>query len=165
MALAHPGPLVRLRLVLSCDTARAFKRVLAAARRHPKLVQMFRLDEAGVPEWAALLALLGDFVTTWDVDMAGRRPSAQRIYSRDGWRCMAPGCTSRRNLEMHHVVYHSRGGQDSPSNLVCLCRFHHQMGEHGGLARVRGTAPLGLVWQLGREGCGGTFRNELRLTV
>jgi len=165
MALAHPGPLVQLRLVLRGDTAKAFKSVLAAARRHPKLVQMFRLDEAGVPEWAALLALLGDFVTTWDVDMAGRRPSAQHIYSRDGWRCMAPGCTSRRNLEMHHVVYRSQGGQNHPANLVCLCRFHHQMGEHGDLARVRGTAPLGLVWRLGREGCGGTFRNERRLTV
>jgi hypothetical protein len=86
MAMARPGPRVRLRLVLRRDTARAFKNVLAAAQRHPKLVQMFRLDEAGVPVWAALLALLGDFVTTWDIDMAGRRPSAQRSYSRDGWR-------------------------------------------------------------------------------
>jgi hypothetical protein len=61
-------------------------------------------------------------------------------------------------------VYRSQGGQDSPENLVSLCRFHHQMGEHGGLARVRGEAPLGLAWRLGQEGCGGKFRNELRLT-
>jgi hypothetical protein len=28
---------------------------------------------------------------------------------------------------------------------------------------VRGQAPLGLEWWLGREGRGGRFRNELRL--
>lgn len=163
MALASETPLVRLRLVLPGHTASAFKDVLAAARRHPRLVQMFVLDNSDVPEWAALLAILGDFVTTWDIDLAGRRPSAQRIYSRDGWRCMAPGCSSRRNLETHHVVYRSQGGTDDPRNLLCLCRFHHQLGEHGVLAKVRGEAPLGLAWRLGREGCGGKFRNELRL--
>ncbi|TDI30845.1 MAG: hypothetical protein E2P03_08505, partial [Acidobacteria bacterium] len=116
-----------------------------------------------VPVWAALLALLQDFIETWDVDVAGRRPSSQRIYIRDGWRCMAPGCSSRRNLEVHHIVYRSQGGDDRPGNRVCLCRFHHQMGEHGLLARVRGEAPLGLTWRLGRVGCGGLFCNEMRL--
>jgi len=126
--------------------------------------QTFPADNGTVPVWVALLALLQEFTDTWDVDVSGRRPSAQRIYNRDGWRCMAPGCTSRRNLEVHHIVYRSQGGDDRPGNLACLCRFHHQMGEHGLLARVRGEAPLGLWWRLGRQACGGTFRNELRLT-
>ncbi|TDI47393.1 MAG: HNH endonuclease [Acidobacteria bacterium] len=125
--------------------------------------QTISTDRDGVPAWVALLAILQEFIETWDVDVSGRRPSAQLIYNRDGWRCMAPGCTSRRNLEVHHVVYRSRGGHDQPENLICLCRFHHQMGEHGMLARVRGEGPLGLVWQLGREGRGGTYKNELRL--
>ena len=165
MALACPGPLVPLRLTLPARTVLDLRQVLAAARRQGNLVQMFSSRGGDVPEWAALLALLGDFVVTWDVDLAGRRPSVQRIYVRDGWRCMAPGCTSRRNLETHHIVYRSQGGSDADENLVCLCRFHHQMGEHGGLARVRGVAPLGLVWELGRDACGGRFRNELHLTT
>ena len=153
-----------LRLSLPDGTADDLRATLTADRRQPQLDQMFSRGNTGVPEWAALLALLGEFVATWDVDVAARRPSSQRIHIRDGWRCMAPGCTSRRNLETHHVVYRSQGGGDGQENLVCLCRFHHQMGEHGVLARVRGVAPLGLVWEMGKNGIGGRFRNEMRLT-
>jgi hypothetical protein len=163
LALAAPAPLLALRLILRRETAAAFRRVLAAARRDAVLVQTFAAAGGFVPEWAALLVLLQEFIETWDVDLAGRRPSAQRIYNRDGWRCMAPGCTSRRNLEIHHVMYRSQGGDHRPGNLICLCRFHHQMGEHGLLAKVRGAAPLGLVWRLGQDGRGGRYRNELRL--
>ncbi len=111
-----------------------------------------------------MLALLEDFVDTWDDAAAAPRRRAEEIYSRDGWRCSAPGCTSRRNLEDHHVVYRSRGGdRKAAGNRVCLCRFHHQQGEHGGCASVRGQAPLGLIWRLGVEEVGSWFRNERRL--
>ena len=161
---------------LNCFVTVVEQQALAAASRHPQLVDEFQAGSSNLslvptfgaagdraPEWAALLALLLEFVETWDVDMAGRKPRAQRIYSRDGWRCMAPGCTSRRNLEVHHVVYRSQGGTNKDENLSCLCRFHHQMGEHGWLAQVRGEAPLGLLWSLGRGGRGGRFKNELRV--
>jgi len=163
MAMAAPGPLLPLRLKLRPETAANLRQALAAICRDPRLVQTFGGTSGKVPEWVGLLALLEEFIETWDVDLAGRRPSAQRIYVRDGWRCMAPGCTSRKNLEVHHVVYRSQDGADRDENLVCLCRFHHQMGEHGLLARVQGEAPLGLVWSLGRNGCGGRFKNESRL--
>jgi len=116
-----------------------------------------------VPAWVGLLALLEDFVDTWDD--AGGMPQrrAQSVYVRDGWRCAAPGCTSRRNLEDHHVQYRSRGGERRGlSNRICLCRFHHARGEHGGLASCRGAAPLDLLWRLGRADVGEWFRNERR---
>lgn len=117
------------------------------------------------PAWVGLLALLEDYVDTWDRPEAGPRRPADEVYSRDGWRCSAPGCTSRRNLEDHHVLYRSRGGDaEDPGNRTCLCRFHHARGEHGGLARVRGVAPLQLVWRLGREDVGEWFRNERRVS-
>ncbi len=77
--------------------------------------------------------------------------------------CVAPGCTSRRHLDRHHVVYQSHGGGHEGSNRCTGCRFHHLRGEHQGLASVRGKAPLDLVWKLGRGGIGGTFRNERRV--
>jgi hypothetical protein len=46
--------------------------------------------------------------------------------------------------------YRSRGGGHGLVNRVTLCRFHHRRGEHGGLMSVRGEAPLGLIWRLGR---------------
>jgi hypothetical protein len=108
--------------------------------------------------------MLEDFVETWDLPGASPRRRADEIYSREGWRCFAPGCTSRRNLEDHHLEYRSRGGDvKSPANEMCLCGFHHRRGEHGVLARCRGQAPLGVLWRLGRKDVGVWFRNERRL--
>lgn len=117
-----------------------------------------------LPEWIGLLALVEEFVATWDDPKGHPRRHGDEIYIRDGWRCMAPGCTSRKNLEDHHIIYRSRGGSDDLWNRVTLCRFHHQQGEHGGLMRCRGKAPLGLIWSLGASGVGGNFRNERRLS-
>jgi hypothetical protein len=113
-----------------------------------------------LPAWAGLLGLLEEFVSTWDPPARGRRRPGEAIYARDGWRCTAPGCTSRRHLEDHHLVYRSQGGSHDESNRICLCRFHHQRGEHGVLATCRGEAPLDVVWTLGRDAVGGTYRNE-----
>jgi len=66
-------------------------------------------------------------------------------------------------MRLFRRVTRSRGGTDDLSNRTCLCRFHHQRGEHGGLlAWRRGAAPLGLWWRMGRDGIGGRFRNERR---
>ena len=116
-----------------------------------------------VPAWVGLLALLEEFVLTWDAADGARRRPGDRIFIRDGWRCAAPGCTSRRNLEVHHVVYRSRRGGEDDTNQSCLCRFHHQRGEHGGLASCSGTAPLGLLWRLGRRELGRWYRNDRRI--
>jgi hypothetical protein len=112
-----------------------------------------------------LLALLEEFVQTWDRQQRSANPARDAIYIRDGWRCSAPGCTSRRNLEVHHVVYRSQGGSDALLNRLCLCRFHHQLGEHGELASCSGSAPLAITWRLGRAAIGGRYRNERRIEV
>ena len=110
----------------------------------------FSIRGLPVPSWVGLLSLLEEFIWTWDDPDAAPKRRSDAVYNRDGWRCMAPGCTSRSNLEDHHVIYRSRGGSDGLSNRVCICRFYHKMGEHGHLASCRGTAPLGLNWSLGR---------------
>ena len=75
----------------------------------------------------------------------------------------APGCTSRANLESHHIRYRSGGGGHEETNQVCLCRFHHQRGAHAGQLRVFGQAPDDLTWQLGRPDLAITYRNGLRI--
>ena len=103
--------------------------------------------------------MLEEFVETWDV---GERPPGRRreLFARAGYRCEAPGCTSRASLHGHHVTFRSQGGGEELSNKGVLCAFHHLRGIHDGLASCRGDAPLGLTWTLGREGAGGTFTNE-----
>jgi len=184
-AAASRGSDVFLRLRLPDDLATAFLGALEAARRALErrvaevpwdsdwpepdptgsmlAAREFFVRCRRTPAWVGLLALLEDFVATWDADAAPKRRAGQAVFVRGGWRCEAPGCTSRRNLEDHHVAYRSRGGGDVMSNRLALCRFHHQRGEHGGLASCRGRAPLGVRWTLGRAGSGGSFRNEIRV--
>ena len=137
----------------------------AAARPSWIAARTFSIRARRIPAWVGLLALLEEFVHTWDRQHRSTNPARDAIYIRDGWRCSAPGCTSRRNLEDHHVVYRSQGGSDALLNRLCLCRFHHQLGEHGELASCRGSAPLAITWRLGRAAIGGRYRNERRIEV
>jgi len=71
------------------------------------------------------------------------------VIERDGYRCAVPGCTSRRNLQDHHIRFRSACGSDAPENRITLCAFHHQRGLHAGLLRIQGRAPDGLLFELG----------------
>jgi len=97
------------------------------------------------------------------VSPAAPKRHGDPVYSRAGWRCTAPGCTSRKNLDDHHVIYRSRRGPDSLDNRDCICRFHHYRGEHGELASCRGKAPLGILWRLGKKDLAVWYRNERRV--
>jgi 5-methylcytosine-specific restriction endonuclease McrA len=47
-----------------------------------------------------------------------------QAMKRAGNRCEHRGCTSPA-VEVHHIVPLSRGGRNALSNLMCLCRGHH----------------------------------------
>ncbi len=92
--------------------------------------------------------LLDGALLTWTL----REPRARRpdpVVERDGYLCAVPGCTSRRNLHDHHIVFRSACGSDAPENRTTLCAFHHQRGLHAGLLRIRGRAPGELLFELG----------------
>ena len=151
LAAERSHDVVPLLLVLPFSRAADFLGALGAASRN---VQTFSADvDSFDARWLGLVALLTSYAAVHD-EHRGRAG----IYARDGWRCMAPGCTAHANLEDHHVQYRSRDGDDSPENRVTLCRYHHQRGEHGGTMRVHGRAPLDLEFTLG----GQTYRNERR---
>jgi len=71
------------------------------------------------------------------------------IFARDGWRCAVPACTSRRHLHDHHLLFRSRGGENTRDNRVAICAAHHLHGIHAGRVRAWGTAPDGITWELG----------------
>jgi len=56
----------------------------------------------------------------------------KKVYARDGYRCRY--CGSTENLEIDHILLHSRGGSDAGNNLQTLCRacnrkrYHHRSG-------------------------------------
>ena len=85
---------------------------------------------------------------------ARRAKREYAIFERDGWRCSVPGCTSRRNLQAHHIVFRSAGGRDESENLTTLCAFHHLRGVHAGAVRITGRAPRRLCFELGTREAG-----------
>lgn len=102
-------------------------------------------------EWQAAIVLLGSAARIWEAqrDPNAARTLRGRILTRDRRRCVAPGCTRRRMLEVHHGVFRSRGGRSTASNLMTLCHGHHRHVLHQGCARQRGIAPQSLTWELG----------------
>jgi hypothetical protein len=145
----HKGPLetVRIQLRAPCEVARLFRAVLCTVRRAVER-QTGRLPSEG----EGFEAMLDHALASWGADDAwlkGRIRSHYRVFERDGWRCTVPGCTSRRNLQAHHIVFRSAGGDDSEANQTTLCAFHHQRGVHGGTLRVTGSAPGALHFELG----------------
>jgi hypothetical protein len=114
------------------------------------VVALFReaLDafaEPGAPRWSALEGVLQHVIAYWESTPRHRDP----IFARDGWRCIVPGCSSRRNLHDHHLRYRSRGGGNARANRSAVCVAHHLHGIHTGAVRAWGTAPREVHWELG----------------
>lgn len=173
------GANVFLSARLPADLARLFLAALESARQRlsalppepapgdaeplsHQFARAYRKRGEEVSVGVALLALLEDYALTWDDPAAFPKRRWHLTYVRDGWRCMAPGCTSRRRMDAHHIDYRSHQGSNELWNLLTLCRYHHQQGEHGGYAQVRGEAPDGVLWRLGAPGVGEWYRNEIR---
>jgi hypothetical protein len=63
------------------------------------------------------------------------------VIARQGGVCAAPGCR-HTHLEIHHVIWWSRGGPTDLDLLIGLCvRCHHLL--HRGLLHVTGNADAG----------------------
>jgi hypothetical protein len=134
------------------DVARLFRAVLRTVQR--RLERRSRLQGTQLPcptRGEALEAMLGHCLDEWARGESGAR-RRHRIFERDGWRCTAPGCSSFRNLQDHHIVFRSAGGGDDPSNRTTLCAWHHLRGVHAGVLRCSGQAPGRLRFDLGVGG-------------
>ena len=57
---------------------------------------------------------------------------------RDGHKCQNPDCKNKAKnpiLELHHIVFQSNGGSDSPNNLITLCTKCHTPKNHKGFLK------------------------------
>jgi hypothetical protein len=101
----------------------------------------------GAPVWRGFERLLLHARDEWRRQPRHRDP----IFERDGWRCAVPACSARSSLQDHHVIYRSRGGDNSRDNRVAICAAHHLQGIHRFRIRVSGHAPDDLTWEIGVE--------------
>ncbi len=98
-----------------------------------------------------LFTLVYHYLETDQKHLKRYRPSSHhKIYERDGYNCQIPGCSSRCNLNDHHITYRSNGGSDDLPNRTTACVAHHFHCLHdNGYIIVKGTAPDKLVIAMG----------------
>jgi hypothetical protein len=70
-----------------------------------------------------------------DIPPALRR----KIRARDHGKCRVPWCRSARNIDLHHIVPRSEGGEHTLENILLLCESHH-LAHHAGALIIAGTA-------------------------
>ena len=156
---AANAPTVRVQWVLETGTLVALLQLMASLQdriQRDHEAQTGELCPRAVAWWA-FLAVLVLARRGWAPLARVRSGSSYKILSRERFRCAAAGCTRMRGLEDHHLDYRGRGGCDEMHNRACLCGFHHRLGEHGGILRVRGKADpdaRALRWQLALD-CNG----------
>lgn len=102
-----------------------------------------------LPDWAVATVLVKAAQDEWDRTDPNRVPTEASILERDGYLCQAPGCSSRKNLEVHHIIFRSNGGTNDDWNLITLCHTHHHHAVHGHTMRITGKAPYSLTWEIG----------------
>ena len=56
---------------------------------------------------------------------AAYRKLCREVLERDGWRCQI--CGRKNNLQVHHVQWRSRLGNDTKENLIALCAVCHRL--------------------------------------
>jgi hypothetical protein len=108
-----------------------------------------KLETPWLPMWAAMTLLFARAAAVWELQDPEHVPVRSKILKRDRYRCVIPGCTRRRQLEVSHNRPRSQGGTDDPGNLSVVCHAHHQRGLHGGTVSVTGRAPDALEFMLG----------------
>ena len=69
-----------------------------------------------------------------------------KVKERDDYTCQNPEC-GRRSLraEAHHIIFRSKGGDDSLNNGITLCRACHLRLVHAGIVTVERLREM-LVW-------------------
>jgi hypothetical protein len=63
-----------------------------------------------------------------------------RVAERQRWRCA--DCNRIRSLHLHHLRYRSHGREDTDSNCICLCFYHHEKRHREQRAAAFGSARL-----------------------
>jgi hypothetical protein len=86
--------------------------------------------------------LIGDVTAskTTRAKQAIPRAVRRQVLHRDHFRCCVPGCRSRTNLDIHHIIAREDGGTNDLWNLCCLCEGHH-LALHEGTLAITGKAP------------------------
>jgi len=72
------------------------------------------------------------------------RKKRERIYERDGWKCVRCGNADKLQLTLDHIIPLARGGGDEDENLQTMCK-------HCNMLKGSKTGSNGMRWPTQRE--------------
>lgn len=132
-------------LILTCKQCARSELVVAG--------EALALDEATLARLTCDVEILGDADTDERTRVSSNIPAALRrkVFARDKFCCVVPGCTSTKYLDVHHIRHREHGGKHVMRNLCLLC-FHHHKAHHDGKLVIEGTAPHRLVFRWSHVG-------------
>jgi len=144
-------PMTTLEWTVDKEIADHFYQMIAS-------IQDKHLEESGtmLEPWMAALLMAHRARVAWSHLPKANRSKWERVYDRDHYRCAVPGCSRRRTLQDHHIVFRSKNGGDEHVNQITLCSIHHKM-RHDNIIRITGVAEQGkdtLVFELGIDANG-----------
>lgn len=113
-----------------------------------------------MPQWLSEHECVIDAADTYtDIEIASDGVLAHRVgsgkrktvHERDSGRCLLCGRTQGDGAEitMHHVTPHSRGGETTSRNIVCLCKDCNQRVSNEKLSQLYELAGLPHSYDLG----------------
>jgi hypothetical protein len=111
--------------------------------------QALPIDEATADRLTCDAEHIGDLESDELTRVKPTIPAAirRKVFHRDHFACVVPGCRSTRHLNVHHLRHRAHGGDHSMSNLAVLCFGCHQR-LHEGRLQITGRAPdLQFTWQ------------------
>ena len=107
------------------------------------------IDQATVARLTCDAAYIGDLESDELTRVKPTVPAAirRKVFHRDNFKCVVPGCRSTRFLDLHHLEHLANGGDHSMSNCCLMCFGCHQR-HHEGRLLITGRAPdLQFTWR------------------
>jgi hypothetical protein len=85
---------------------------------------------------------IGDVETNEHTRPTPNIPAAirKKVFLRDCFACVVPGCRAKRNLDVHHLRFRCHGGKHVVEECCVLCSGHHRQ-LHDGRLQIMGKAP------------------------
>jgi hypothetical protein len=142
---------VRAEIVINVDVERlgGGEGVCATDNGHPVAVE--ELDAVGCDATITTVTRVNGKVAKIRRDRRRLASARQRRWLRQYQRsCVFPGCHHSANLDVHHLLDHSKGGRTVLRNLGRLCRRHHTMVHVNGWELHRD--PGGVIVVVDRDG-------------
>jgi len=143
IAKGRLAPSIRSKVEAHLREKRFVESILPVARWKVETAKfdIHKISDSSVSRWTYQKGRMKDFYNT-----------KAYVLHRDNYKCQNKKCKGHTDkLEVHHKVFRSKGGTDTPDNLITLCADCHKLlhrGEwklNGSVSRTKHATEVGII--------------------